>query len=344
MCDGIEKTNVKYKEKRETMQFEDEFFKTEERNDFKVSSMMKRLWAATMEVLEAVINVCDKNNIKYFADWGTMLGAVRHKGFIPWDDDIDICLLRSDYNKLINVLKTDLPYGIVLAGMYSDSERLQEATFAPHIRVMADETLWDFNDYMVRFHGFPFQRVGIDIFPLDKISNDPIEDKKQQELIRQGINILTSWDYYTQKNILEKEISSFEEKAEIFIPRDEKIKNRIWREVDNISMWYENEDYDNVAELLWYICKNKYKCKREWFSEMVPMKFENMKIMVPKEYDKVLHIYFGDYSKFVRFTSGHDYPIYKDLQKELVKNIRATGFRGSVEMFCEAVASGKLRV
>lgn len=323
------------------MQFEDDFFKIEERNDFKISPMMKRNWAATMEILDAVINVCDKNNIKYFADWGTMLGAVRHKGFIPWDDDIDICLLRSDYNKLIDVLKTDLPYGIVLAGMYSDSERLQEAAFAPHIRVMADETLWNFNDYMVKFHGFPFQRVGIDIFPLDKVSNDPTEDIKQQELMKQGINILMGWDYYARKNMLEQEISSFENRANIFISRDEKIKNAIWREIDNIAMWNENEDYDYVAEFVWYIEDNRYKCKRKWFSEMMKMKFENMEIMIPKEYDKILHAYYGEYNEFVKFISDHDYPIYKDLQKELLKNIRATGFKGSVEMFCEAMAKGR---
>lgn len=326
------------------MQFEESFFKAEVRNGFKISSMMKRAWAAEMEVLQVIIDICKKNNIKYFAEWGTLLGAVRHKGFIPWDDDIDISLLREDYNKLIKVLKTDLPYGFVIAGMYSDSRRLQDAAFIPNIRVIADETLWDFNDYMIRFHGFPYQRIGIDIFPIDKICDDVEEDKRQQQIVKQGVTILQNWDYMLEKNILEKEILSFENAVGVHFERDENIQNKMWREIDNISMKYENGNYDHVANIIFYIGKESNKCERQWFAEAIPMKFENMKIMVPNGYDKILHAYYGDYNKFVKFSSGHSYPFYKHMQKELLKQIRAVGFRGSVDMFCEAVSSGKLRV
>lgn len=326
------------------MKFEEQFFKDEIRNDFKIPVMMKRAWAAAMEVLEVVIDVCHKYNIKYFADWGTMLGAVRHNGFIPWDDDIDICLLRKDYNRLINILKTDLPYGFVLAGMYSDSKRLQEAAFVPHARVIADETLWNFNDYMIRFHGFPYQRIGIDIFPVDKISSDNEADKKQQRIIKNGVTILQNWNYMLENGMLENKLSAFEKEAGISLSRDENIKNKMWREIDNISMWHENEDCENVAEIIFYIDNEGNRCKQQWFSEMMPMKFENMEIMVPKDYDKILHTYYGDYNEFVKFAGDHNYPFYKHMQKELLKQIRAVGFRGSVEMFCQAVASGKLRV
>lgn len=111
------------------MNFDENFFKSKIRNYFKIPSMVKRAWVAAMEVLEVVIDVCEKNNIQYFADGETMLGVLRHEGFIQWDDDIDTCLLRKDYNKLIQALKTDLPYGLVFDGMYSDSERLQVRKF-----------------------------------------------------------------------------------------------------------------------------------------------------------------------------------------------------------------------
>lgn len=81
------------------MEFASNFFEKEVREGFEVPEMMKRAWAAQMEVLQVVADVCDKNGIQYFADWGTLLGAVRHKGFIPWGDDIDICLRREEYNK-----------------------------------------------------------------------------------------------------------------------------------------------------------------------------------------------------------------------------------------------------
>lgn len=118
------------------MNFDENFFKSKIRNYFKIPSMVKRAWVAAMEVLEVVIDVCEKNNIQYFADGETMLGVLRHEGFIQWDDDIDTCLLRKDYNKLIQALKTDLPYGLVLDGMYSDSERLQVRKFILGVTIL----------------------------------------------------------------------------------------------------------------------------------------------------------------------------------------------------------------
>ena len=124
------------------MQFTQDFFKPEIREGFEIPAMMKRAWAAQMEVLQVVADICEENSLQYFADWGTLLGAVRHQGFIPWDDDIDICLKREDYNHLVSILPQQLPHGFVMAGMYAGTKRLQMAAEVPQLRVMADETLW----------------------------------------------------------------------------------------------------------------------------------------------------------------------------------------------------------
>ena len=85
------------------MRVPDNFLEGEIRNSFYVESMMKKVWAAQLEVLHEIDRICKKHNITYFADWGTLLGAVRHKGFIPWDDDMDITMKRQDYIKFCEV-------------------------------------------------------------------------------------------------------------------------------------------------------------------------------------------------------------------------------------------------
>ena len=86
------------------LEFQDDFFRPEIRDGFFVDATMKTLWAAELEVLNTVAEICARHNLTWYAGFGTLLGAVRHEGFIPWDDDMDIMLLRPDYMKLMEVL------------------------------------------------------------------------------------------------------------------------------------------------------------------------------------------------------------------------------------------------
>ena len=73
------------------------FFREEIRNGFLVTEKMKRIWYTEISLLQELDRVCKKYGLRYFAEYGTLLGAVRHKGFIPWDDDIDVAMFRDDY-------------------------------------------------------------------------------------------------------------------------------------------------------------------------------------------------------------------------------------------------------
>ena len=106
-----------------------EFFKEEIREGFTVSAEMKKVWAVEMKVLSFVISVCKKYDIPYFADYGTLLGTVRHKGFIPWDDDIDICLKRSDYMRLIEAFKKENNTDYVLTLVCIDGDTFLNMNF-----------------------------------------------------------------------------------------------------------------------------------------------------------------------------------------------------------------------
>ena len=326
------------------MEFSADFFKTEVRDGFEIPAMMKRAWAAQMEVLHVVAGVCKNNGIRYFADGGTLLGAVRHKGMIPWDDDIDICVVREEYNTLIQVLPKALPHGFVVAGMYADSERLQKAAFVPHLRVIADETLWNFNDYMRYFHGFPYQRVGIDIFPMDYISRDIGITNVQKQIIRLGIETLRDWNKLEENGMLDEYVNGFQKLCNVSFDNVNNVKNYMWKIIDKISSISYREEADYITNIFYWLDNDNYKMKKECYDYTIELPFENMNIVAPEMYDEVLRAEYGDYMVPVKGAADHDYPFYGHMESELIKQIRNVGFKGSVDEFCEEVASGRLRV
>lgn len=326
------------------LEFSADYFKTEVRDGFEIPAMMKRAWAAQMEVLHVVAGVCKNNGIRYFADGGTLLGAVRHKGMIPWDDDIDICVVREEYNRLIQVLPKALPHGFVVAGMYADSERLQKAAFVPHLRVIADETLWNFNDYMRYFHGFPYQRVGIDIFPMDYISRDIGITNVQKQIIRLGIETLRDWNKLEENGMLDEYVNGFQKLCNVSFGNVNNVKNYMWKIIDKILSISYREEADYITNIFYWLDNDNYKMKKECYDYTIELPFENMNIVAPEMYDEVLRAEYGDYMVPVKGAADHDYPFYGHMESELIKQIRNVGFKGSVDEFCEEVASGRLRV
>ena len=302
-----------YGKQKPLLEFQESFFGGEEREGFFVESDMKHAWAAQMEVLAEIDKICKENGIRYFADYGTLLGAVRHKGFIPWDDDIDICMLREDYQRFHELAKRKLPKGCHLESCYIAKEwnlpfiRIVNALRLPIEKVMIE-----------KYHGCPYV-VGVDIFPIDNVPDEQAEEDVLKnaygglaaigELMKQGKSL----------EEIEEDLQRVEEYLNIKINRKGNVINQVMRMLDNIACIYQHDDCKKVASMIFYAGNREQVRLKEWYRDSMLMPFENIQIPVPVGYEEVLQNLYGDWRRIVRNVAGHSYPFYKE-QREYLKN------------------------
>ena len=124
-------------------------------------SPLRRHQMVMLEMVKELDRICKKHNIPYFLYGGTLLGAVRHNGFIPWDDDLDVGLMRKDYRRLMKVLPSELPSHIVLQTNETDKNYFYFFAKLRDTRSFLDEGAYD--------RCFKYRGIFIDIFPFDKV-------------------------------------------------------------------------------------------------------------------------------------------------------------------------------
>ncbi len=320
-----------------------EFFREEEREGFVISEMMKRAWAAELEVLEVIKRVCEEHDIRYYAYGGTLLGTVRHKGFIPWDDDIDLCMLRSDYDKFFRIADDVLPEGFVVSGLFAREPRLIAANQEPQGRVIADETYFTLPKYMDYFHGFPYMRVGIDIFPLDYLPEDPAEQVKMVNLCNDMQTTARFPDEYRRRGTLHNRLKVFAEWME-GIQYDERddvsLSHALWLASDRLASSVSGTS--KVYDILYLRPREVtdvfegYECvDPDGLGKGMDLPYEHITMRVPDNYDEVLRAEFGpNYMTPVRFAAGHSYPFYRVQEEAFAKLLRESGVEVPVDEFC----------
>lgn len=287
------------------LSFPTDYFETETRNDFVVEKLTKHAWAAELEVLAEIDVICKRHGLKYFAEWGTLLGAVRHKGFIPWDDDLDIGMLRDDLMTFIRVAPSELPAGSILLTPYNTNDSMTQV-----YRVSNSEWINIGEAFNEKYHQFPFA-AGVDIFPYDYIPEDPALQKQQIELLSVILDAGQAWIQDDIPLPLKREYTKKAEKLTgLTFKEDDTIIGQIARAQDAICALYRKGD----SNLVGITYRMRYDGEREpkpasWFDDLIELPFETIQIPAPSHYDEFLTKRYGDYMT-PNFTPGHDYPFY----------------------------------
>lgn len=254
----------------------------------KDNNNLRKLQLRQLEILKDIDMLCKKHDIKYSLAWGTALGAVRHSGFIPWDDDIDICMKPIEYQKFLEISKTELPNKYFLQNF--NTERYSNI-FWTKIRENNTSSLpVDMVNYENHWG------ICVDVFPLMPLKKPKMSIKK-----RIYFKIMTSM---VTKNIYEQSnIKNLNNVILKFIPRN----IQLFLFNYTFEKLYELKDYNFFTDFTNKTKINKFIFEQSIFSEIEFIEYEKLEFPIMKKYDKYLTICYNDYMKIPELNERIDH-------------------------------------
>lgn len=260
----------------------EDFFKEEVRCDYLVSAKMKRIWAVLLDMYLSFAEVCEKYGLKYFLIGGSLLGAIRHNGFIPWDDDLDVGMMREDYEKFLSLANEEFSDPLFFQTPYTDPDYY--VTWAK-IRNASTTAISKLTIHR-RFN----QGLFLDIFPIDYVDVSKVESDYQQiytyakrcgAYMRRGSNLLNERQkqdavtYYTDNPLYEWEMA-------------QKVAS---------NPKYKGSAYVANAVFTGYGWK-KMVHPASGYDKVERHAFEGLDVVIPSGYHELLSIQFDDYMTF----------------------------------------------
>lgn len=291
------------------MKIANKYYEDEVREGFYIPGMLKRSMAAQLQVLDEVKKICERHDIKWFADYGTLIGAVRHHGFIPWDDDLDICMIQDDYLKFLRYAKDELPSGYRILNLDTEPEYTNFLT-----RIVNNDTINTNPDFLMENHGFPYT-TGIDLFPLTYVYNDENKEKDRCKKSRELWKIQENLDDNSDK---EKIISKVEAISGYKVDRKVSLTCGINRILEALFFECKNDESGMVMQASFYVRFNNHIYPTKYFKKAVELPFESGKINVPLCYEAKLTADYGNWAVANQAGGMHDYPVYGD-QEEILR-------------------------
>lgn len=235
--------------------------------------------------------ICRKHNIKYFLGGGTLLGAVRHKGFIPWDDDADIMMLREDFDRFCEIAPSELPDNMTFQSYHTD-----KACFYEFAKIRMNDTF--FATSFAKDHQAMHNGIAFDIFCHDKTANSKIGRKihMAMTLFTRAL-VFNRWNHRKAENgsKIQSIITNF---FKNIIP----LKLSMWLEVRTLKFF---KNKKNAKYLYDGMGRNIYNgaFPAEYLNDVIYADFEGYKLPIPKEYDKYLTFLYGDYMELAPLST-----------------------------------------
>lgn len=255
---------------------------------------LRKVQMVQLELLLEFDRICKKHDIPYQLFAGTLLGSVRHKGFIPWDDDIDLAILRKDYNRFLEIVPKELDERYFLQTYETDKEYYKQSGRLRRNNTLMLQELYEPFDI---HHGIP-----ISLMPIDNIKPDSFFGKAHRVLYQTLYNNL--WrlnnaraieNCQREENLKKKTVRYILHGVSKFIPKS--LTDRLHEKAATL---YSNEETEYVSHLTNGATKKRfhaYKMKRRDFYDTIPGEFEGHHFPIPRNYEEVLSNLYGDWQK-----------------------------------------------
>lgn len=269
---------------------------------YEVSAQIKRIWAMELDMVEKFVAVCREHGLEYCIMGGTLLGAVRHKGFIPWDNDIDLLMPRKDFDKLLEIGPDAFESPLFFQTPVTEQSRF----FSTYVKIRDERgTAGTREDYESGINSGVF----IDIFCLDEIPNSSLLRKvffwRLNEIAKMQRFALGK----TMPNGLANRIKhSFQRMVYRFVYHCPDAAS-LFKIYQKAAGKYAGKNCRQVAHQAFGYHENFIWEKRDW-DDHVQLDFEDLKLEAPKGYDAILKRQYGDYLKLPEDKSTHDYFVF----------------------------------